>query len=206
MLGQYQAALAAAQAVDLSSKSFFDYTAVAQNPVFRSSLTTTNVYDVLPNFGLSGGLLPDPSDGRIGFYLTPNAANGKGFFKSDAESIPIYLPGEMLLIQAEAHARLNQLTQARDALNLILTKTTDIYGVNANVSAFAGNLTQDELLLEIFRNRAIELYMSGLKLEDSRRFNRPGPGAVGSERNRNFYPYPLVERNNNTNTPSDPSN
>ena len=47
--------------------------------------------------------------------------------------------------------------------------------------------------------------MTGMKLEDSRRFNRPGPNDAGSERSRNFYPYPTVERDNNANTPADPA-
>jgi hypothetical protein len=43
--------------------------------------------------------------------------------------------------------------------------------------------------------------MSGLKLEDMRRFNRPL-----TERKRNFFPYPFQERDNNgANTPPDPS-
>jgi len=48
--------------------------------------------------------------------------------------------------------------------------------------------------------------MSGLKLEDSRRFGRPGPGQAGAERTRNFYPYPQQERDGNPNTPNDPAN
>lgn len=205
MLGQNQAAITAAQAVDLASTSVFDYTAVAQNPVFRSSLTTRNVYDARENFGLTGSLAPADADGRRAFYLTPNAANGKGFFESDTDAIPVYLPGEMLLIRAEAHARLNQLDQARTLLNQVLTKTNDAFGVNANLPEYSGAVTQEALLQEIYRNRAIELYMSGLKLEDSRRFGRPGPGVTGAERNRNFYPYPLTERGNNPNTPNDPA-
>ena len=47
--------------------------------------------------------------------------------------------------------------------------------------------------------------MSGMSLEDSRRFNRPGPNDVNPERNRNYYPYPDTERDNNPNTPNDPS-
>jgi hypothetical protein len=56
------------------------------------------------------------------------------------------------------------------------------------------------LLTQIYRNRCIELYLSGLKLEDMRRFARPL-----TERKRNFFPYPFRERDGNTNTPPDPS-
>jgi hypothetical protein len=49
------------------------------------------------------------------------------------------------------------------------------------------------------------MMMSGMRLEDSRRFGRPGPNEPNEERNRNFYPYPNSERNNNVNTPPDPA-
>jgi hypothetical protein len=42
--------------------------------------------------------------------------------------------------------------------------------------------------------------MSGLKLEDMRRFGR-----ANAERKRNFFPYPFRERDGNINTPADPS-
>lgn len=129
----------------------------------------------------------------------------QGFFKSDADQIPIYLPGEITLIKAECLARQNQLTDAVAELDKILTKTTDIFGVTAKLTEYAGPLTLEAVLFEIYRQRCIELYMSGMKLEDSRRFNRPGPNDARSERSRNFYPYPTVERVNNTNTPADPA-
>ena len=34
---------------------------------------------------------------------------------------------------------------------------------------------------------------------------QPAPINANAERNRTFYPYPLTERSNNTNTPSDPA-
>jgi hypothetical protein len=42
--------------------------------------------------------------------------------------------------------------------------------------------------------------MSGLRLEDTRRFERPA-----TEKRRNLLPYPFLERDNNPNTPTDPS-
>jgi len=68
--------------------------------------------------------------------------------------------------------------------------------------AYSGAQTVDAILLEILRNRNIELAYSGFRLEDSRRFGRPGPGVAGSERNRNYLPYPRTERDNNTSTPA----
>jgi starch-binding outer membrane protein, SusD/RagB family len=208
MLGNYAQALTKANAVNLTTTSTFLFDNVNQNPVFRSSLTLNNVYNVNPNFGLSGTLLPNPADGRIAFYITSQAASGKGFFTSDAAPIPLYLPSEMTLIKAEVLARQNLLTEAVAELNKVITKTTatDPFKLAANLAAYDGaGKTQDEILFEIYRNRCMELYMSGLKLDDSRRFNRPAPSTVGAERNRNYYPFPSVQRDNNPNTPADPT-
>lgn len=206
MLGKYDDALAAANKVDLSKRSIFRFETVNANPVFRTSLVNNNTYNGLPNFGLPDALLPDAGDGRIAFYLGANTAPVKvqGFFKSDADPIPVYLPGEITLIRAECFARKDMLTEAVAALDAVRTKTTDPFGVTAKGTAYAGGQNKDEILLDIYRQRCIELYMFGLKLEDSRRFGRPGPNDVNPERSRNFYPYPTVERDNNPNTPADP--
>lgn len=206
MLGNLDAALNAANAVDLGVKSQFVFDNVNPNPVFRSSLITQNVYDVNLDFGLPADLLPDILDGRRAFYLTPNANSGKGFFTADNAPIPLYLPGEMILIKAEAYARKDLLPQAVAELDKILTKKDDIFGVNANLPPYSGPQTKEAILKEIYKNRCVELFMSGLKLEDCRRFGRPGPEDLNNyERNRNFYPYPTIERDNNANTPADPA-
>ncbi len=209
MLGNLDAAFAAANAVDLSSQSVFRFDNIITNPIFRSSLITRNVYDVNADmnslFGLTGELAPDTTDGRIDFYLVSNAENGKGFFTADNASIPVYLPGEIMLIKAEVNARQDKLDDAVTELDNVLTKTDDIFGVNANLPAYSGPMTRDAILQEIYKNRCIELYMSGMKMEDGRRFGRPGPQDDNPERTRNFYPYPNVERDNNVdNTPADP--
>ncbi len=208
MLGKYADALAAAEKVDLASKSVFKFDAVSPNPVFRTSLVNNNTYNGLPNFGLPAALVPDGDDARVAFYLGANTAPVKvqGFFKSDTDPIPLYLPGEMTLIKAECYARMNMLPEAVAALDAVRTKTADAFNVTAKSTAFAGDPTdKDAVLLDIYRHRCIELYMSGQKLEDCRRFGRPGPNDPDSERSRNFYPYPTVERDNNPNTPADPS-
>ncbi|HKO80708.1 MAG TPA: hypothetical protein VJU78_09940, partial [Chitinophagaceae bacterium] len=211
MLGNNDAAIAKAAAVDLSKNSVFAYTNTYQNPVFRSALANNqNTYTIKPNFGLSGTLLPDPADKRIIFHLTKNATFGSGFFQSDLTPIPIYVPGEMLLIQAEAYARkgaAGDLANAKIFLDKVLTKTVaqDAYGLAAELPPYGGVLDQASLLFEIYKNRCIELYLSGMKLEDSRRFERPGPDSATPERTRNYYPYPQQERDGNTSTPQDPA-
>lgn len=213
MLGNNDAAIAKASAVDLTKRSVFVYTNTTPNPIFRSIVTqAANTFSPRANFGLTGTLLPDPADKRIAFYLTKNAANGHGFFKDDATSIPIYLPGEMLLIQAEAYARKNDFANSKIFLDRVLTKTAaqDVFGVGADLPAYAGALNQAALLFEIYKNRCIELYMSGMKLEDNRRFGRPAPPLnvnpvpLTNERSRNYFPYPQQERDGNPKTPTDP--
>ena len=97
-------------------------------------------------------------------------------------------------------------TEAVDELNAVLTKTTmdDAFGVGANLPAYSGEMTQAAILEEIYRNRRIELYLTGLSLEDTRRFGRPGSGTMNEERNRDYYPYPNAERDNNAETPPNP--
>ncbi len=209
--GNYQAAIGAADLVDLTSESYFTFDSENQNPVFlNTNLATTFNHAPIDNFGIEG---VDPNDGRIGFYLEPIDTTGqfdfnvsflKGFFDAFDKSIPVYLPGEMLLIKAEAYARQDQLNLAIEELDKVLTKTDDPLGVNANLPPYDGPITREAILNEILKNRNIELFLTGQRLGDSKRFGEPGPPANVQFRTRDFYPYPDVEKANNTNTPEDP--
>ncbi|MEL7376971.1 MAG: RagB/SusD family nutrient uptake outer membrane protein, partial [Bacteroidota bacterium] len=133
-----------------------------------------------------------------------------GFFDSETGEIPLYLPDEMRLIIAEAELRLNMDTDAAlTQINLVRNDTEDLYGINADIGDYAGPTTVEDLLNEIYFQRRAELFLTGQSLEDSRRFGRPEPSTAAmvftDERNRNFYPFPDRERNNNPNTPADPS-
>ncbi len=104
----------------------------------------------------------------------------------------------------------NDLNSAVVYINMVREKNNDIFGVNANLNTWNGNGNdKDAVMDEIFRNRSIELFMSGLRLEDSRRIHSNFVPSQQedylSERNRNFYPYPAEESFNNLNTPDDPS-
>jgi hypothetical protein len=205
MAGDYDKALAAALKVDLTKKSALNFDNTTRNPIFDVALGNVNVFQPLDlNMGLPVALKPADADKRIDFYflsraLSGNTYRGKGFFKTNDDAIPMYLPGEIALIKAEAYARKNDLANAEKELNTVLTKTTDAWGIGAGLPAYAGAKTQDALLTEIYRNRRIELFMSGLSLEDSRRFSRPI-----AERSRTYYPFPQTERENNTSIPADP--
>ncbi len=206
--GDNAGALAAANLVDLTKKSTFNYTAQALNPVYESATSTNNVYQPVDStLGLPVSLAPDLADKRIPFYIGINPTTApryriNGFYASGTTPVPIYLPGEMILIKAEAYARMNQLTEALAELNKVITKkpAADPYGVGADLPALSGTFTSAQLLTEIYRQRSIELFMSGLRLEDMRRLGRPE-----TERKRNFFPYPFQERDNNSNTPPDPT-
>lgn len=200
-----EARTAAIEAAKATALSRIKFDVVNQNPVYRSGFVSNNVIAGVNNFGLKGTLAPDPSDARIAFYLGGTTlSKATGFFKSDTDAIPLYLPAEMILIQAEVLAREDKVVEAITELNKVLTKTSDPYGVFANLPAYNGAQTKTAVLEEIYKQRCIELYLSGLKLDDSRRFGRPGPLDANFERNRNFYPYPNSERDNNSNTPDDP--
>lgn len=207
MAGDNDKALAAAAKVDLTKKSQLNFDDLTRNPIWDVAFGNVNVYQPLDlNMGLPAALKPADADKRIDFYFTSralvgNTYRGKGFFKSNSDPIPMYLPSEMTLIKAEAYARKNDLVNAEKELNSVLTKTTDAWGIGAGLPAYAGAKTQADLLTEIYRNRRIELFMSGMSLEDSRRFGRPV-----SERSRTFYPYPQTEHDNNPGTPADPTN
>lgn len=210
--GDYDKALAAAGRASLTVKSVFNFDDNTRNPLFEVAFGNRNVFEPTDvNLGLTGALAPEAGDQRIPFYTraTPTATQnrGTGFYTANNAPIPVYLPGEMLLIQAEALARKGDLGGAVAALNRVRTKTPaqDVFGVGAGLPAYSGAQTTDAILLDILKNRSIELAFQGFRLEDSRRFGRPGPGAAGAERNRNFFPYPRTERDNNTSTPADPA-
>lgn len=204
--GNLADALAAANAVNLAVKSTFNFDATNLNPVYEVSTSTNNVVQVKDStLGLLVPLQPDAADRRVQFYTSINATIAprfriSGFGAATTTQFPVYLPGEMMLIKAECYARQNDTTNGKAQLNLVVTKTTDPFGVAAQLPAVINVNSQANLLELIYKHRCIELYMSGLKLDDMRRFGRPA-----AERKRNFMPYPLRERDNNPNTPPDPA-
>lgn len=204
--GNYALALTAANAVDLTKKSTFTYDALNLNPIFEIATSTNNVIQPKNlNLGQTGANIPDAGDGRIPFYTVVNTTvRINGFGAGTFTQFPIYLPGEITLIKAEAYARqaTPNLISALAELNKVVTKTPaqDPFGVGAGLLPLIGPYNQQDLLNLIYKHRCIELFMSGLKLEDMRRFNQPL-----TDRKRNFFPYPFPERDNNTNTPGDPT-
>ncbi|XLS27850.1 hypothetical protein ACJD0Z_11655 [Flavobacteriaceae bacterium M23B6Z8] len=220
--GNYDAAISAANLVDQSSGSVFTYDTQNPNPVW-GRVFQNNAPNFKPrdNFGLPDSFVFDAEDGRVSFYLEElDETNQNGlpiedlaapFFQTDIVSIPVYLTDEMNLIVAEANLRKASpdTAAAITAIDAVRTDNDDIFGVNANIDAYSGDTSISALLNEVYQNRRAELFLTGLSLEDSRRFGRPEPSTAPmiytDERNRNFYPYPDIERNSNPNTPADPS-
>ncbi len=207
--GNYPLALSTANLVDLTKKSSFLHNAtVNQNGIYNAVTGSNNLWQPIDNtFGLPANLAPNPADKRIPFYLSQNTTIAplwrmNGFAAKIDSEWPVYLPGEMTLIKAEANARLGDLDAALTQLNIIITKqpAQDPFGVGAGLPPLVGPLSLEQTLNEIYRQRSIEMYISGQRLEDSRRLGRPQ-----SERKRNFLNYPFRERDHNTNTPADPA-
>lgn len=218
MAGNYAAALAAANLVSLTARSAFTFSPQNPNPIYQNAVLGLN-FRPRDGFGLPSNLVEN-NDARLNFYLSGpvvvNSDNGStdnlrslgGFFTAQTSAIPAYLPDEMRLIRAEAtlRAATPNIAAALADINAVRTQTAgDPFGVHAGLPVYSGPQTTEALLIEVYKQRCAELYLSGLRLDDSRRFGRPTPPANVAERNRNFYPYPQQERVNNPNTPADPA-
>ena len=177
--GQWDAAIEAAESVDQTVLSQFDYVGVVENPIYDLSFNASYVAglqsfvdeaeagDQRPEFWLdlaapSPEGNPDSVLVELGQYSTPD------------DAYPVYLPDEMTLIQAEAYTRLGQFPQARDLINEVRTQTSA--AVEEPVAALpelteAELDTEAELLSQIAYERRYELYMQGLRWEDMRRLD-----------------------------------
>ena len=129
-IGNYAQALAAANAVDLTKKSTLNFEAANPNPIYDVAGSNFNVYQPIDSsMGLPVGLQPDLADKRVPFYMVLSGSPAsrflmKGFAASTTTAFPIYLPGEMTLIKAEAYARMTppDLVNALIELNKVVTK------------------------------------------------------------------------------------
>lgn len=209
MVGDYDKAIAAADLVVKTSRSGFRQDDISRNTLFESAFSNRNVTEPQDDkFGLPAPLQTPAADKRIAFFINPTPGANKGrasFFTSNSATLPIYRVGEMYLIKAEALVRKSpaNLPDAVTELNKVITKVpaSDPWGIGADLPAYSGGVTEQEILTEIYKQRCIELYLTGLRFEDSRRFGMP----VVERGNRNFMPYPFTERDNNTSTPADPT-
>jgi starch-binding outer membrane protein, SusD/RagB family len=199
LAGQYQNAITAVERVNLGIISELRFPDPAQNPIWN--------YHFGLNYTAARQSFVDeaePGDQRPAFWVNVTGAPPATAFPNIPlrpirafgtrnDPIPLYLPGEMLLIRAEAHARLNQLPQARTLINQVRTRCQP--SPANQPAACLPTLTEAQLpdqaaiLRQIAYERRYELFMQGLRWEDLRRF---GP-LVGRQPSAMWLPLPLQE-------------
>jgi starch-binding outer membrane protein, SusD/RagB family len=198
MDGQYDAAITAANRVNLSVLSVLEYPAPTRNPIENLAFQLRYV----------GGLqsfadAAEPGDQRPAYWLdlaaAPLAANPPDSvikplrrYSGANDPFPLYLPDEMKLIKAEAHTRLQQFGPAATLVNEVRTQTSSAVSEPlAGLPALPATAldTEAELLAEIAKQRRFELYMQGLRWEDTRRF---GP-ALTTVPTFEYLPLPNTE-------------
>lgn len=149
-------------------------------------------YFVIPSTTLTG---------RVGALLDPFSR-----WASPQAPLLVYMPDEALLIKAEALASQNNLAGAQAALDSVRTDCTGGRGLDdpkACLPALTSQLSQADLLTEIYLQRRYELLGTGSRWEDARRRNAiRGPTAapgVPVEGQRCWLPYAIGDRNANPN-------
>ena len=143
--------------------------------------------------------------GRVGALLDLWARYGNA-----NAPLPVYFPDEALLIKAEALAQTGQLGPAQAALDSVRTDCTGGRGIDdpkACLPALGGQLTQAQLIAEIYVQRKYELFGTGLRWEDTRRLNAiqglVAAPSVPTSGQRCWLPYSVGDRNANPNVPPD---
>lgn len=201
--GQYQQALDAAKRVDLSKVSVLAYPDPAVNPIYNYSVGAGYVAP-LKSWARSA----QPGDQRVGFWVDTLAAPPVGnpptlqlaqfkFYGTRNAPFQVYLPGEMLLIKAEAEAQLGDLPSAINDINAVRTKsgTTLTPGAQLPPLTAAQLATKNQVLSEIAYERKYELFSQGLRWEDLRRLG----SVIGVQPKLTFLPMPQGECNTNPN-------
>ncbi len=194
--GSYQQAIDAAGRVDQGKLSQLTYPAPTSNPIWNLAI----------NAGYVGGLASfaaqaQPGDPRPAYWLNLTVhptANPDSLldelkkYSTQNEPYPVYLPAEMLLIQAEGNARLNNTAQALVFLNRERTATSwpvDQPAAGLPALTAADVPTQTALLQAIAYERRYELYEQGTRWEDMRRLPQPWNNTMSFD----FFPLPRSE-------------
>jgi hypothetical protein len=207
------AALAAANLVARSGTgalSLLTFPAPAVNPYAAVTGGTTGIG---PRRQWRLSMLPQ--DQRFSYFVAPSTtAIGRvgalldnfSRYANPQANLPVYFPDEALLIKAEALANQGQLAPAQAALDSVRTDCTGGRGIDdpkACLPPLASQLSQADLLTEIYLQRRYELYATGLRWEDVRRRNAiRGPTAapaVPVDGQRCWLPYAVGDRNANPN-------
>jgi len=112
-----------------------------------------------------------------GFYQDNRFPNNTSF-------VPFLKNEELILIKAEAHANLNQFTEARDAINIIRNA--------AAIGVYSGALTQPALINEMLYQRRYSLWAEpwGHRWIDVRRYDRLNDIDVSFDKGTRFRQFP----------------
>jgi hypothetical protein len=139
--------------------------------------------------------------GRVNALLDPWSR-----YASPQAPMPVYMPDEALLIKAEALTHQNQLAAAQAVLDSVRTDCTGGRGLDdpkACLAPLGAQLTQQQLITEIYNQRKYELFSTGSRWEDTRRLAAIiGPvaaPAVPTSGQRCWLPYAVGDRNANPN-------
>jgi starch-binding outer membrane protein, SusD/RagB family len=200
----YPLAAAAAGRVDMAAFSEFRFSTADVNPLWNMWYNSGNAFQLRARQDFRFDA--EPGDGRVEFWVAPDTLPGAvrpqlDHVRYSAATVPypVYLPGEMLLIRAEVHARNNELPQARTLINEVRTQCSSPHPepVACLPALDATDLpTQADVLAQILHERRYELYLQGVRWSDLRRFNQP----VKYE----FMPIPVTECDRNNNAPTGP--
>ncbi|MBW3534007.1 MAG: RagB/SusD family nutrient uptake outer membrane protein [Gemmatimonadetes bacterium] len=203
MTENYDAAFTAAQRVDLSLMSVYPFTTSDSNPLWNLWYNSGNAFQMRAEEAFRDEA--EAGDERIDYWTEEadiEGANGPLDhilrYQERTASFPFYLPDEMRLIMAEVHARRGELERARELVNEVRTPCTS--PLDEPVACLppleASDVpTQDALLDEILRQRRYELYLTGLRWSDLKRFGEPVKYA--------FVQVPRSECDRNANVPAE---
>lgn len=212
--GQYPNALAAAARVNPASLSLLQYPNPSANPIWSYGLsaryvgarkeffTEAEAGDQRPNFWA----IRTPATGTTG--RPDSVYDFRSYGGNRSDPYPLYLPDEMKLIQAEAHARGGNLGEARRLINQVRTQgrnaTTGVctapVGGSEPIACLpalsdAALATQAQILRQILYERRYELFGQGVRWEDLRRLREFTAERPSIE----FLPYPESECERNPN-------
>ena len=204
--GQYQKAIDAAARVDLTKVSLLTFPNPAINPIYNYGVVSGYVAPLR-----TWAQQAEPNDKRVPFWVdtlvaaptgappTLKLAQFRMYFNRN-DPFPVYVPGEMRLIQAEAQVRLNGpagIPAAIALINQVRAEVPTATTPGAQLGPVSATTldTPDKVLAQIAHERKYELFEQGLRWEDIRRFG----ALAGAPAKATFLPMPQAECLSNPN-------
>ncbi|MFN2635937.1 MAG: RagB/SusD family nutrient uptake outer membrane protein [Gemmatimonadaceae bacterium] len=194
--GAYNNAITFANEVPATANSQINFATADPNP-FGDLYHRSKFFGAMTSFRTNA----EAGDNRVNKYTTATPLNAFGgaslvetnIFLTDVDPIPVFSQDELTLIRAEANARLNNLPEAINQINIVRQRAGLLPKTAVDLP------DQASVLAEIFRQRTYSLFSMGLHWADERRF-----GLISLAKVR-YLPYPFAERATNPNTPANPT-